>query len=262
MDTNDKSPYTQPDPMRWIYVSPHFDDAVLSCGGLIWEQTHTGIPVEIWTICAGDPPPGPISPFAQAMQEDWKTGTAQETVALRRIEDQKACRRVGAQAVHFSVPDCIYRRSQTGSLLYPDGIFGGPSPRDNAVIDEIVELVSSKLNQYDTLVCPLTIGRHVDHLNVRAALERLGRPLWYYADIPYFFRNPDELAETSIGLGTKNFYVSAEGLQAWQESIAAHKSQINMLFVDDVDMRQKIREYAQRFDGLRLWEREQNLINA
>ena len=28
--------------MRWIYLSPHFDDAVLSCGGLIWEQTHSG----------------------------------------------------------------------------------------------------------------------------------------------------------------------------------------------------------------------------
>jgi len=40
--------------MRWIYISPHFDDAVLSCGGLIWEQTHKGITVEIWTVCAGD----------------------------------------------------------------------------------------------------------------------------------------------------------------------------------------------------------------
>jgi len=43
---------------------PHFDDAVLSCGGLIWEQTQKGIPVEIWTVCAGDAPPGSPSMLA------------------------------------------------------------------------------------------------------------------------------------------------------------------------------------------------------
>lgn len=257
MDTNEKFSYTQPHIMRWIYISPHFDDAVLSCGGLIWEQTHTGIPVEIWTICAGDAPSGQLSPFAQAMHESWQTGNARETVALRRIEDQNACRRVGALAVHFPVPDCIYRRSQTGSLLYPQGIFDGQNPRDQAVIDEIVNLLSARINQYDVLVCPLTLGGHVDHLVVRAALERLGRPLWYYADIPYFFREPEYLPEKAQGLVAKNFYVSAEGLQAWQESIAAHKSQISILFDDEADMRQKIREYAQKFDALRLWEREQ-----
>jgi LmbE family N-acetylglucosaminyl deacetylase len=50
--------------MRWIYLSPHFDDAVLSCGGLIFEQARQGIPIEIWTIFAGNPPPGPLSMFA------------------------------------------------------------------------------------------------------------------------------------------------------------------------------------------------------
>lgn len=257
MDSQHETSYTQPETMRWIYISPHFDDAVLSCGGLIWEQTTAGIPVEIWTICAGDPPSGPISPFAQAMHNDWKTGSAQETLALRRIEDQKGCRQVGALAVHFPVPDCIYRRTDTGSFLYPEGIFGGQNPRDSVVIDEIVRLVSAKLGQHDTLVCPLTLGRHVDHLNVRAALERLGRPLWYYADIPYLFRHPEELEPAVETLQGKNFFVSEDGLRAWQESIAAHKSQIGMLFESDADMRQKIHDYALKYEGLCLWEREQ-----
>lgn len=163
---------------------------------------------------------------------------------------------MGALAAHFPVPDCIYRRTPTGSLLYPQGLFDGQNPRDQLVIDEIVRLLSAKLGQYDVLVCPLGLGAHVDHLNVRAALERLERPLWYYADIPYFFRDSDSLAAASQGLTAKNFYVSAEGLQAWQDSIAAHKSQISILFENDLDMRQKIYEYAQKFDGLRLWERE------
>jgi LmbE family N-acetylglucosaminyl deacetylase len=257
MNNPTETSYTQPETMRWIYISPHFDDAVLSCGGLIWEQTHTGIPVEIWTICAGNPPSGPPSPFSQVMYDSWKTGGPEETVARRRIEDQNACRRVGALAVHFPVPDCIYRRSKTGSLLYEQGIFGSLNPRDTEVVDEVVSLISDKISQYDVLVCPLSIGLHVDHRIVRTALERLNRPLWYYADIPYLFNLPDSLPRATHGLSVKNFYVSREGLQAWQESIAAHKSQIRVLFEDEADMRQKIRQYAKKYDGLRLWERAQ-----
>ena len=47
--------------MHWIYLSPHFDDAVLSCGGMIWEQVHSGETVEIWTLCAGQIPKGPAA---------------------------------------------------------------------------------------------------------------------------------------------------------------------------------------------------------
>ncbi|MBA4379671.1 MAG: PIG-L family deacetylase, partial [Anaerolinea sp.] len=57
--------------MRWIYISPHLDDAVLSCGGLIWEQSHAGTQVEIWTVCTGDPPEGPLSPFAEVLHAEW-----------------------------------------------------------------------------------------------------------------------------------------------------------------------------------------------
>ena len=101
--------------MRWIYLSPHLDDAVLSCGGLIWEQTHRGIPVEIWTINAGDPPPGPVSDFISVTHFLWGTGTPQETVDLRRMEDKNAASIVGAQARHLTNVDALYRRSDAGS---------------------------------------------------------------------------------------------------------------------------------------------------
>jgi hypothetical protein len=39
------------------------------------------------------------------------------------------------------------------------------------------------------LVCPLTLGNHVDHQLVRQAAERIGRPLCYYADLPYGLKN-------------------------------------------------------------------------
>lgn len=241
--------------MRWIYISPHFDDAVLSCGGLIWEQTHSGIPVEIWTVMAGDPPVGAESALAQQMHTDWQTKNAHETVAIRRSEDQNAARRVGAAIYHLPFPDAIYRRSQTGTLYYPEGIFVPPNPRENGLVNEITRQVTEKLTQYDTIVCPLAIGGHVDHIITRKAFESLGRPLWYYADVPYAFRNPEELPLATDAMTGKTFFISAQGLAGWQESIAAHASQITSLFADLSDMRQKIKEYAQSRNGLTLWER-------
>jgi LmbE family N-acetylglucosaminyl deacetylase len=240
--------------MRWIYLSPHFDDAVLSCGGLIWEQTHSGIAVEIWTICAGDPPAGPASDYALGMHKVWKTGTPQETVDLRRTEDRNAARRVGAIVQHLPIPDSIYRRTQTGTLIYPENIFTEPNPRDARLTEELSQQFSERLTQYDTLVCPLAVGGHVDHRITRKAAEMLKRPLWYYADIPYRLKHPESLPPLVDGMTSKTFFISSKGLSAWQDSIAAHVSQISSLFPDEQTMRQQIKEYLQTNGGLPLWE--------
>jgi LmbE family N-acetylglucosaminyl deacetylase len=103
--------------MRWIYISPHFDDAVLSCGGLIWEQTQASIPVEIWTINAGDPPLETVSELITRVHAMWKTGSPQETVRQRRIEDQNAAKQVGAKLIHYPMVDAIYRSSNLGDFF-------------------------------------------------------------------------------------------------------------------------------------------------
>jgi LmbE family N-acetylglucosaminyl deacetylase len=241
--------------MRWIYISPHFDDAVLSCGGLIWEQTHSGIPVEIWTVNAGDPPPGPVSDLITRVHSDWKTGTPLETVAARRIEDQNAARRVGATVLHLDLVDAIYRRSNTGSLLYTQDVFDPIHPRENNIVDETCQQIAHNLTQYDTIVCPLGLGGHVDHVITRKAAEALARPVWYYADIPYLFKHENELNPAVEGLQAKTFFISAQGLSAWQEGIAAYASQISSLFENQADMQTKISAYLESRNGLTIWDR-------
>ncbi len=186
----------------------------------------------------------------------WQTGTAQETVDLRRIENQNAARRVGATVENLTIADAIYRRSDTGTLFYPESIFIEPNPRETRLAEEVSRQFSAKLTQYDTLVCPLAVGGHVDHRITRAAAELLNRPLWYYADIPYTLRYPDTLAPAIDRMTSKTFFISAKGLKAWEDSIAAHASVLLSLFADEQDMRQRIKEYARTSGGLPLWERE------
>ena len=158
--------------MRWIYISPHLDDAVLSAGGFIYEQTRAGNPIEIWTIVCGYPPPGELTPFAQLLHQQWGTGTAEETVRLRRGEDMQAISIVGAKAIHFDVPDCIYRRGPDGDPLYLD-IFVQPHEAEAHLPDQIAQFIAPRLETDDRVICQLGIGGHVDHILVRQAAERL-----------------------------------------------------------------------------------------
>jgi LmbE family N-acetylglucosaminyl deacetylase len=242
--------------LRWIYLSPHFDDAALSCGGLIWEQTRQGIAVAIWTVCAGDAPVAPLSPLALKIHQEWGISSAAKMLSLRRREDRKAARCLGADLVHFDIPDCIYRRAPTGELLYNEDVFGRVNPLDREVEEKITTALDSKLLSTDFLICPLCLGLHVDHILVRQAAERLHRRLLYYADIPYLFRYPDTLEPVTKGMKATLYPLSEEGLVAWQEGVAAYKTQIGMLFETEEKMRIALREEWKARKGIRLWNIE------
>lgn len=239
--------------MRWIYISPHLDDAVLSAGGLIHEQTQAGVRVEIWTILSGIPDSGELSPFAQALHFGWGIAEIAELIRARRAEDKRACEIVGAAPLHFDYLDCIYRRGKNGEWLY-EGIYLPPHEDEADFPRRIAESVSARLAPDDQLVCPLGVGSHVDHVLVRRAMDLLGvRPVLYYAEVPYLFKTPGELEAKTAGMKEKIQTVGEAGLRAWQEAIAAYESQIATLFESVERMRGQIRQYWSEKGGVSLW---------
>jgi len=239
--------------MRWIYLSPHLDDAVLSAGGLIRHQVSAGIPVEIWTFMCGFPPAGELSLFAQALHQLWGFQSAEQAIQGRRVEDQKAAARLGAGTMHFDFLDCIYRRDPGGNWLYPEEVCVPPRPEDVELPGQIAEAISMRLLPDDVLVCQFAIGRHVDHTLVRRAAELLGRPLWYAADVPYVFNNLEELAPNTDGLELTAHALSETDLQAWPEAVLAYGSQLSGLFESDEAMRLALAGYAGDKRGISLW---------
>ncbi|RME88694.1 MAG: PIG-L family deacetylase [Anaerolineae bacterium] len=241
--------------MRWIYISPHLDDAVLSCGGLIWEQRRAGTPVEIWTLTAGYPSAEPYSGLARALHAQWGFASAREAVQARRREDRLAAQRLGAVTRHFDFLDCIYRLDGRGRHLYED-VFVPPHPEDTDLPTKITKALTPYLGREDVLVSPLAIGGHVDHVLVRRAVERLRRSVWYYADIPYLLAHPESLPTVTSDMSEERFRVSGTGLRAWQEGIAAYASQIAVLFESEALMREAIHRYWSEYGGVRLWRNE------
>jgi LmbE family N-acetylglucosaminyl deacetylase len=241
--------------MAWIFLSPHFDDIALSCGGMVWEKAQEE-DAPVWTICGGEPPAGELSAFAEALHTRWQTPS--EAVRQRQMEDEASCQLLGASPLHFPIPDCIYRPGGDSGIFYyasEESLFGDLHPAEQPLVERLAQELAQALPENAQVVCPLTLGGHVDHRLTRAAAERLGLSLWYYADYPYALQAAETLkTHQEAGWHSQVHPISLAGLHAWQEAIAAHRSQISTFWPDMEAMRAAIRAYWQAESGIRLWK--------
>lgn len=242
-----------------LYLSPHLDDAALSCGGQIYQQTGGGRSVLVATVMAGEPRTDTRSTLADYLHHNWGV-TAETAVARRRVEDETACDRLGADTLHWSVPDCIYRvHPETGEPLYTseDALFGNVDDAEGYLIQEIVEEMGD-LPAAARILVPLGAGHHVDHQLTRKAAEcYFGREkLIYYEDYPYAQRNPDTLdalLEVEAAWQSEVIPLTEAALQARLEAILAYDSQINVLFNDPQTLADTLKAYVEAVGGERVW---------
>lgn len=243
---------------KWIFLSPHYDDVVLSVGGLVWELTNKGDQVEIWTICAGDPPADkPLSDYGQMLHMFFELGE-QDVPYSRSLEDAACCQLLNAGYHRYTVPDCIYRyHPNTGQAMInvPDDISLPLEPDESYLIAPVADFLRKNIPNQCELVVPLAVGNHRDHVLTRKAAERLNLQMWHYVDYPYIIREQVDLAKF-IPDGAEQFTVtvSPHALLAWQDGFACHKSQIILLFPDEAEMRQFIETYAVSGGGSTLWK--------
>lgn len=241
-----------------IYISPHLDDAALSCGGAIASQVAAGEPALVVTLLAGDAPDpqspdaalsGSLSPFAVELHARWGLGAA--PMAGRRAEDRLALEALGASALHLPFLDAIYRTGPDGRPLYPsrEAIFGPLHLSEERLVDELAQALAA-LPPAARVYAPLGVGGHVDHILARLAVERwhpAQTGLWYYEEYPYA-EAPEQTARALGGRAWREHLVplTAADLQAKVEAIARYTSQINSLFADVADMRDRVRAQAAR----------------
>ncbi len=241
--------------MHWVFLSPHLDDVAISCAGLAWELSQQGHPVSVWSICAGKPPSGPLSEFAESLHTRWETGS--QAVRIRRLEDRRSCRRMGALPVHLNIPDCIYRRAGSPPApLYPSlqALFGPLHPAEQPLVRRLTRRLLRRLPAETQVVAPLALGSHVDHQLTRQAAEQTGHTIYYYADYPYAAQESGRL-DTLLQAGWQSqvWSVSPPALQAWVAAVWDHQSQISTFWSGLADLQATIAAYCEQMGGVRLW---------
>lgn len=238
-----------------IYLSPHLDDVVLSCGGQIAARCRRGEAVLIATLAAGDST-HVLSPLARELHTNWGID---DSFRARREEDVAACRRLGADFWHGDGSDAIYRHdAATGEPVYQilNEVFGRVKTGDTA-LELWTEQIRS-LPPADAVFAPLGAGGHVDHQLVRLAAEAVaGRRLGYYEDFPYAskFLAVRRMTTPRRAWRPEVVALDEQDIRARCDASGLFYSQVGMLAGGREGLEKKIRAYIRRVGGERIWRR-------
>lgn len=252
-----------------LYLSPHLDDAVLSCGGLIRKQTLAGERVLVVTLFAATPSYEHLSPFARFHHLLW--GRHPDPVGRRRQEDRVALSRLGADPLHLDFLEALYRGLPRFLYRSNKALFGAIDPKDEGLHVELASAIEEMADRQGKpfLYAPLAVGHHVDHQIARRAadsLRRQGYPVIYYEDFPYVEEEEALLLALSDG---EEWSPTLEGIadtiEEKVEAIALYASQIFYLFRRKATMERQVRAYAsslapERGPCERYWKPAQAMI--
>src|SRR5262245_17808904 len=171
-----------------IYLSPHLDDAALSCGGAIAAQRAAGERVLVVTLCTAAPASDmPFSDLALEFHRKWGLAPA-EVVAARLREERRALEILDADSYWAGMFDAIYRYPEAYNTR--GSLFNAPAPND-PLLPALRRLIGDLRERAPDGVfyAPLGVGSHVDHLITHAAARAaLGDALLFYEDLPYATR--------------------------------------------------------------------------
>ncbi len=229
-----------------LVLSPHLDDAVLSCGGLLgWAGRRA--PVTVATLFTEASPP-PYTLSARQYLKQTGAADAEELYAERRAEDRRVLELLDVRWRHAALVDGLFRRlprprpgAQRLARLLPEVAHvyptyrlhlarGRVSPYDAETLRAVGETVDALLPERSggLLLAPLGVGGHADHVLVRTAAERSGRPVVYYSDFPY---NQHAAADARF-TGRHRLVARAweRGLDRKAELVRGYRTQADALF--------------------------------
>lgn len=241
--------------MKTVYFSPHLDDAIFSCGGIISQQASHGKKVEVWSFFTADPPADRLTPFARMLHRRW--GKKQNPYQTRRDEDIAACRLLSVNWRHFGYQDCIYRRyPQTGVPLVRNkrDLFKPRREKEYDLIESIIQNVDLFLTETDTLVIPMGVGTHIDHLLIREIASLYPNPKFFYPDYPYS-STLQSTKELNLPEEAKRweYHLAGEDLLQWQSAARCYSSQVSSFWDSPISMEKDIARYAVSAVGCSLW---------
>jgi LmbE family N-acetylglucosaminyl deacetylase len=232
-----------------LALSPHLDDAVFSCGGLLASLAQNGWRVVMATLFTGSVanPKG----FALACQLDKGLPAEVDYMALRRDEDVQAAAALGiAPPIHLPFREAPHR----GYGSAPE-LFAETRPDDGIAADlapAIADLIAAE--RPDLILAPQAIGGHVDHVQAVRALRGLERPepiLWW-RDFPYTVREAaprEPLAAVFADLPEPAVTLDPDAQARKRAACAAYASQIGFQFggVEGLEARLAREEGVERF---------------
>jgi len=236
-----------------VYISPHLDDAIYSCGGLIYQQASRGEEVIVVTVFGGDSQGPQLSPFAQKLHTRW--GMDESAVDVRKEEDRRACALLGARAIHLPITEAIYRIGENGEHYYAseEAIFGEICVEEIDLIEQISSMLVKECGSVSRIYAPVGYGGHVDHRLTRKAVDRLGRNVCFYRDFPYAMREGQIPSDLNVPEGKELLiHLSEDEIVRWAKAVKEYRSQISTFWSDPDKVEEELAEAHRILGGIPL----------
>ena len=229
-----------------VVLSPHLDDAVLSCGALM-NHARRSMSVTVATFFTeGGAPPYTLS--ARSYLRQIRAHDANRLYRTRRAEDQAALESAAIGCLHAGLTEALFRRRARprlsglpwASLLIPELSYVYPTYRlhiargrisrhDAGMMRSICDTIDRlSLKSSAFFLAPLGVGGHVDHVLVRTAAELSRTRVAYYSDFPYNLRyraDPSFVSRNALVRATWS-----RDLGAKLALIRSYRTQVGALF--------------------------------
>ena len=175
--------------IKKIILSPHYDDFILSLGGLALKLTRKNCQIENWIIFSN----------SNYLADDYsgnKNTSIERVKVISKIrfkEELHATERIGNIKIKLCGQNEALIRGHKERTKEHNFPYGFNKKMDGHVVDKIHKLFVSLLQKKVQIFIPLAIQEHVDHLIVRKVLasllhnpkEKTKSQIFFYEDLPY-----------------------------------------------------------------------------
>lgn len=230
-----------------IFISPHFDDVVFSCGGLL-AQLRGISSVLVITVFSGVGE-GFSSKTGKKFILDCGYESGEELFNRRKMEEKKVAIMLEYKTQLMNFPDAIFRYEK-GFLgkkhFYNDSahLFGEVNKNDKVmgVLEKELNELINKYSKRETMIYfPLGLGGHVDHKIVSFIGKNLKwRKIYYYEDFPYVTYDKGISLD---GMKLKIVLTPKKILKEKYQAMLEYKSQINDTFRSNNNLRKQLNDF-------------------
>jgi LmbE family N-acetylglucosaminyl deacetylase len=196
-----------------VYLSPHLDDAALSCGGRIVRQRKKGENILVVTVFTGD-----IGEYKKPQYRIFESFTNTQS---RRGEDERAMERLGVDYIWLDYPEALSRYNSPLSLFRSDACISSAESRlCESLLQDIRKICSATHGK--RLYLPLAVGQHIDHQIVFEIGSKLEAKAEHEFELCYYEEQPYSLIPNLLKYRMKRLGVKIEEINLG-DSITAKK---------------------------------------
>lgn len=195
----------------YVFISPHFDDAIGSVGGVMKRLVESGEECCVMTIMTAVP---------------WNHPKYAYYVLHRRSENNRAARALKCSVKNAPFLDVPYRKEMRKQIKQAKKQLFTVEVTEYDLVEKIRDYILANTKPDDILFAPAGLGNHIDHRIVNMAVGDLDRRVYFYEEFYYDI----EGKESPLTADYAYVYLTPQEITEKLEAMLMYKKTLRKLF--------------------------------